>query len=62
MALPRGAIWVCLQFVFVVFPDHTHYFYDMLIYVNMLIYDIMLIHNISVGHSVEISAPVCISW
>ena len=21
--------WVCLQFVIVVFPDHTHYFYYM---------------------------------
>ena len=26
MALPRGTM-CCLQFVIVVFPDHTHYFY-----------------------------------
>ena len=27
VALPRGAmVWVCLQFVIVVFPNHTHYF------------------------------------
>ena len=26
--------WVCLQFVSVVFPDHTHYFFIEPIYVN----------------------------
>ena len=26
VALPPRGAWVCLQFVIVVFPDHTHYF------------------------------------
>ena len=28
VTLPRGAmdLWICLRFVIVVFPDHTHYF------------------------------------
>ena len=29
--------WVCLQFVIVVFPDHTHYFNDAPLFFNVLL-------------------------
>ena len=33
-----AVLWVCLRFVIVVFPDHTHYFYHVYIYKKNLFY------------------------